>query len=378
MSRERNVGGQYPLSGVPFRNGPENPYRAVGDEQSRLVEIRNLTSSLGRTCERIVMGLWSNKFPPDPNNSKLSNAVSEVRHSLRIVSQRTFSTHAGLAEVYQGLTEPSEIPFLGDERTWPSLPALADLFSEVDRLYSTNFGQSFTQLPVEGNGVGSHIRYLVENALVIGKWTVEGPPKINGRVVPNVILLNRARKQLTQFDGVVVNKNSTESTFEVSQRLGDKKPWWAIEIRVPNRARYISGHGKLGSVFGYDIAAYQHKLGKIILDRDGNFSLPSYIFFVYLRGSLADATHPIRVGSGFIRSWREHLRANVDLGSIDPEHLESASRLVGYLYNAERNALAKEKKEEKGRRSKSKQSPLGKWKQRRLFKKPRSGSIIKS
>jgi len=376
MSGERNVGGQYLLSGVPFRNGPENPYRAVGDEQRRLVEIRNLTSNLGRTCERIVMGLWSNKFPAEPGNLKLASAVSEVRHSLRVVSQRTFTTHFSLTEVYQGLTEPSLIPFLGDERTGPSFPALADLFSEVDRLYATNFGQSFVELSVEGGKVGQHIRYLVENALVIGKWTVEGSPKIKGRVVPNVILFDRARKQLAQFDGVVVSRQSTESTFEVSQRLGDTKPWSAIEIRVPNRARHISGHGKLGWVFGYDIAAYQHKLGMIILERDGNFSLPSCIFFVYLRGSLANATHPIRVGSGFIRSWREHLEVKVDLGSIAPEHVERALSLVGYLKKAEKEALEKEKKVEEKTRSKSKQNPVGKWKQRRLFKKPPPGSII--
>ncbi|KKU08876.1 MAG: hypothetical protein UX13_C0055G0001, partial [Candidatus Woesebacteria bacterium GW2011_GWB1_45_5] len=311
MSGERNVGGQYPLSGVPFRNGPENPYRAVGDEQRRLVEIRNLTSSLGRTCERIVMGLWSNKFPPDPNNSKLSSAVSEVRHSLRVVSQRTFNTHSSLAEVYQGLTEPSQIPFLGDERTWPSFPALADLFSEVDRLYATNFGQSFVDLSVEGGKVGQHIRYLVENAMVIGKWTVEGPPKINGRVIPNVILLDRATKQLTQFDGVVVDKESAETTFEVSRRLGDGQPWWAIEVRIPNRARYISGPRKLESVFQYDVAAYQNKLGKIILDRDGHFSLPACVLFAYLRGSLKDKIHSIWVGSAFIKSWRQYLEDKI-------------------------------------------------------------------
>ena len=370
MSRERNVGGQYPLSGVPLRNGPENPYRAVGDEQKRLVEIRNLTSGLGRTCERIVMGLWSNKFPPDPGNSKLANAISEVRHSLRVVSQHTFPTHSGLAENYQGLTEPPETPFLGNERTWPSFPALADLFSEVDRLYSTNFGQSFAQLSGDGTGrVGQNIRYLVENALVIGKWTIADPPSLNGRVVPNVILLGKDKKQLAQFDGVVVDKNSTETTFDVAGRLGDGEAWWALEIRVPNRARYISGPRKLESVFQYDIAAYQNKLGTIMLDRDGNFSLPSCILFAYLRGSLNDKIHTIWVGSSFIRSWRQHLEHKIDSDFLGQEHLGRAEYLVGYLKEAEKEALDRETELARKSRFRSKWAPEGKRAQRRFFKK---------
>jgi hypothetical protein len=295
------------------------------------------------------MGLWSEKLQPDPKNSKLKDAVSGVMESLEVVTWRSFPRHAELAEVYQNLTEPAETPFLGDERTWPTLPCLADLFSEVDRLYSTGLNQSFAKLNADWSGkVSSDIRYLIESALVIGKWTLEGPPKTVGRVIPNVVLFDGKRKQLTQFDGIIVRKDAKVKDLEAALSIGQKDPWWAIEVRKPNRARYISGPRKIRTVFQYDIAAYQHRLARILLDREGKFVLPACIVFAYLRGSLPDAIYPVKVGSDFIRGWRGFLQAKLDGSTLYSDQSESAKKVLEYLEGAEERAAQQEKKFKKG------------------------------
>jgi hypothetical protein len=330
------------------------------------------------------MGLWSNKLPSFPDNTVLADAVSEVKQRIKVVGERTFPTHAGLSEVYQGLTKPAEIPFYGDERTMPTFPALANLFAELDRIYGTDFERSFVQIgedpshpedKPEDRKVSPSIRYLVENALVLGKWTVDGPPKISGRIIPNVYLYDPRGKQLTQFDGIIVREKSLGSDGDIIQRLGEGEPWAAIEIKVPNRARYISGKGKIGSVFGYDLSAYQHRLGKVILAKDGNFRLPTYILFAYLRGTLLDAIYPIKADSAFLHSWRTNLKTMVDQGMVHDEHLESVRALLGFLMGAESKALIQEV-ETRGR--KEIEFSNGRWVQGKLFKKRRPGSIIKS
>ena len=68
----------------------------------------------------------------------------------------------------------------------------------------------------------------------------------------------------------------------------------------------------------------------------------------------------------------------IDSDFLGQEHLGRAEYLVGYLEEAEKEALDRETGLARKSRFRTKKVPEGKWAQRRLFKKPPSGSIINS
>lgn len=220
---------QFPLSGIHSRPGPSPQHIEAGAGQGGLSERRGLMGRLGRIIENSYIGVWSGQIVPDFDKDKIRNAIDDVMSRLSPIREKTFNHIDEVEPLYQSLTEPPEVPFLGNERVTPSLDSLAYIFQEVDRVYGAEIVKMFQEIGDSYGKIDSKIRYLVEAGLILAKTAVEvNPPFLNRpRLIPNQKIRDAKGKEITQFDCVCLP--SLEDTWTSS--------WGAIEIKTRFRTR---------------------------------------------------------------------------------------------------------------------------------------------
>ena len=321
----------HPYSGVISKKGPTNPYRVVGKEAKDLAIKREITSKLGFIVERSALKILSGEIPQQPDNDLLKSALRSVRKRLSPLKEKTIKTDAEISTHYQALTEPPDIPFLGDERTWPSYEPLKILFEETDKVFNTSFLDKFSSLGSFLNKVNPEIRYYVEAAETLSSLLTEELYTTKGHVTRSVWFVeNRAR---VQFDGIITphdraydNKNDRFADF-----LQQNVPWGVIQVKTNFRARYLSGKNKLKHPFPRDIREFQNQLAICALGSE-DFHFPKFVQFYYCRGTFPHAYHYIGLNKLFFTRWASVLEHNNQNGNFQEENIDDIITLLTIIY----------------------------------------------
>jgi hypothetical protein len=321
----------HPFAGILSQKGPDNPYRLAGSEANTLSTIRSVTSKLGFVVEHSALKILTGEIPKQTNNAILINALKGVRDKLKPITERTINTHAKISTYYQQLSEPPEIPFIGDERTWPSFEPLRTLFEETDNVFGTDFTKTFAQIGSFYGEIDPIIRYYVEGAEMLASLATEELRVVDGQILPNVWLVKNG-KSVTQFDGIIIPKEfeSQEEGFEFNNFLFEDLPWGVIQVKTNFRARFVSGKNKIKKPFTRDESEFQQQLAKCIL-ANGDFHFPTFIQYYYCRGTNQTVTHLKRLDRTYFDNWLGVLEHNIKNNLVENDLQKPAQQLLRIL-----------------------------------------------
>src|SRR3989344_3087754 len=255
-------------------------------------KAKELAFRYGKRREIEATKIWGDRN--DPLDSELLKVGEEVRSRLQpVFRQKTFYKAGDIEEIYQDLTDPPEVLFLGDERLTPSWEPLTTLFRIADEKYSTTLLKDFRDLGDTNSKVQKNIKFLIETALILERLTNGPSPFPDDIVIPNVWF-----GKIAQFDGILISPENVISQgpdMDVPRYIEQGGPYSILEAKVDFRDRYITGENNPLNrhIHPRHIKEIARKFERLILATDGQFSLPKSIVFVYLRGTQDHIIHTL-------------------------------------------------------------------------------------
>jgi len=355
-----------PLSGVISSRGPDNPFRVYGNGHIRISENRATASGFGRLIERYTLEYLRGEIKAS-NPHLLSQSAAKVRGQIRTniervitekyeesnsfelskpeeirsrseVSRTVRRSHQLLAEAYQKLTDPPEVPFLENARLTPTNQDLTSLFQEVDKTFNSNFCEQFSSIPSDYlNRIDHTIFHLVEVALSLSSLVTDVEIPSYGKVIPDIWLRDNKGKPITQFDGIIIPRSEpdgqTSKAFDLRKFLAQGTPYSLIQVKYLSRARHVSSAQILPfGPFTRDIRELQTQLAKMILDGNGgHIHLPQNVHYYYLRGLHSPVMKIVHLDHGFLTLWRDILQDNIAEGHITEDFIPDAVDLTTKL-----------------------------------------------
>lgn len=294
------------LTGVRIGEGPHNHYREPHPE------ILNLSARMGKKVEQVAFRIWTGEEVPITWVKTIENTSQLVRDDLSPLTKQTYNKNVDVLPHYQKLTLAPTIPGFGDDITEPTNPHLRLLFKAIDHTFQIGLIEEFNKLTEThpGGGVDSKIKHITETALIISRLTTEGiPPFLDkGLIIPNVWYGNEL-----QFDGLLISKYSHMNSNKKILETLDGSKIIPIELKVSFKNRAITG---IRNSFTEKpekrfIREIQIKLAKLLLAKDRDYQLPSFVYLIFLRGLREHVIHPIRIDKTFVGEWLEGVLYNL-------------------------------------------------------------------
>jgi hypothetical protein len=153
--------------------------------------------------------------------------------------------------------------------------------------------------------------------------------KIDGSFIPKTRL-----GILGEYDGVAIPEKVTDpAKFDFMSWLKEKShTYLPFEQKLLLRPRFNTGVGKVKKVFSWDIDQVRHRLGRCILEWDGEnlFPLPREVMVVYQRGLLPAITHYLPIDGNFWSDWYDDIDRALEInrGSEESEEQKLALALI--------------------------------------------------
>lgn len=332
----------YYLSGAPTsainqgsEDGDPDERNSFPMQNKELVKaIANTTSILGQLIEPAVLASWSGQcdlgaIDPVALHSNLNaiRTLTQPLYDVRSTNEELFGFWGQYASGWE-LT-PDGLPVrLIDNSEFRNLLGL------VDTMYHTDLEQKFHEWRVSSYP-GARMRYLGETTVLLAH-EADHPHYDTGRSRRKLLVSDiQVRRHddgslLAQFDGIFIYKKNRQRPkpgegFDFWAHVERGRPWAKLNIKSIFGTAVATGtHRVLRSPRILDVTRFKHKIGKLIVywhethGKQKEFTFPSALRLIYLRGYHTNVEHNIVIGTEFLATWLSEL-----VNIVGYDHLSS-------------------------------------------------------